>query len=211
VPGRTPPSGRRRDRPGTRADPAVDRGRTVCERGGPRPDVVNLLEHGLGHRRHLHLHLHHQLDLRGLVGDDDRANRNRWRSGGRDRDPSNFSGGRSDWRAGSSRTRAARRRSTPAPPSRSRSPGSPTRRPPATTRRTVTTKNGGTVVDSGVSGSVTFTAGALISPCGRPRRPLDGAGGVTYSYGLTTGTTSPLSAVSMTVPPGTGEAPRSVR
>jgi len=72
---------------------------------------------------------------------------------------------------------------------------------------TVTTKNGGTVVDSGVSGSVTFTAGALISPVWSTTSTTDGAGGVTYSYGLTTGTTSPLSAVSMTVPPGTGGSP----
>jgi len=106
--------------------------------------VVNLLEHGLGHRRHLHLHLHHQLDLAvsSVTMTVPTA------TGGApasDRDPSNSSG-TVGLRAVLTYSRSSTSLNS-APPSRSRSPDHQ-HATAGNYTSTVTTKNGN-VVDSG--------------------------------------------------------------
>ena len=71
----------------------------------------------------------------------------------------------------------------------------------------ITTHNGAASVDSGTTGTVTLTAGALTSPAWSASSTTVGATGVSYTYTFSTASTSVLTSVTMTVPPGTGGTP----
>jgi hypothetical protein len=70
----------------------------------------------------------------------------------------------------------------------------------------ITTRTGGTTVDSGTTSAVIFT-GALASPAWYVSSAALSATGITYTYTFTTATTSTLSSVTMTVPAGTAGTP----
>jgi len=70
----------------------------------------------------------------------------------------------------------------------------------------ITTKNGGTAVDSGTAAAVTFP-GVLTSPGWSASSTTTGATGVSYTYTFTVPTTATLSSITMTVPAGTSGTP----
>ncbi|HEX3567052.1 MAG TPA: hypothetical protein VHU17_16905, partial [Acidimicrobiales bacterium] len=72
---------------------------------------------------------------------------------------------------------------------------------------TITTKNGATVVDNATTPSLAFTATELSNQYSAASSNVMGATATAYTYAFTTGTTSNLSSVTMTVPPGTGGTP----
>jgi hypothetical protein len=71
----------------------------------------------------------------------------------------------------------------------------------------IATVSSGSAVSSGTTPAVTFTAGALVNPAWSASSTATGASGASYTYSFTTGTTSLLSSVTMTVPPGTAGSP----
>ncbi len=72
---------------------------------------------------------------------------------------------------------------------------------------TITTVSSGTAVESGTTPAVAFTSGALVNPAWSASSTTTGASGASYTYSFTTGTTSLLSSVTMTVPAGTAGSP----
>src|SRR6185312_11670618 len=76
---------------------------------------------------------------------------------------------------------------------------------------TITTKDGGSPVDTGTTGSVTFTSGQLTSLGWSASNTTVGATGVSYTFTFTTATTAtvlnPITSFTMTVPPGTSGTP----
>lgn len=70
---------------------------------------------------------------------------------------------------------------------------------------TVTTDSSSGAVDTGTTGTVTFTLGSLTSPGWSASSTTVGATGTSYTYTFTT--TGLISAVTMTVPPGTTGTP----
>ena len=69
------------------------------------------------------------------------------------------------------------------------------------------TNSSGGPVDTGTSGSVSFTGGVLGSPIWSVSNSASGATGVAYTYSFTIGTTSNISSISMSVPTGTAGTP----
>ena len=72
---------------------------------------------------------------------------------------------------------------------------------------TITSKNGTTPVDTGTAPAVVLTSTALTGPFWTPSSTQTSATAVSYSYGFTAATTSSLSSVTMSVPPGTTGTP----
>lgn len=62
-------------------------------------------------------------------------------------------------------------------------------------------------VDTGSSGSVSFSGGALSSPIWNVSASGSGATGVTYGYSFTTASGASLASITMSVPPGTAGTP----
>ncbi len=71
----------------------------------------------------------------------------------------------------------------------------------------LTTENPGGSVDSGTSGTATFTADALSSPTWSVSAATTGASGVTYTYGFSTSLVTAITTLTATVPPGTTGTP----
>jgi hypothetical protein len=73
----------------------------------------------------------------------------------------------------------------------------------------IMTKNGATPVDTGTTGSVTFTsASAQLTSLGWSASSTTvGATGVSYTYTFKTATLATITSITMTVPPGTGGTP----
>lgn len=70
-----------------------------------------------------------------------------------------------------------------------------------------TTKKGGKTIDTGTSAPLALTAASLGDAFWSPSDSTTGASGLTYTYGFTTATSAGLSALTLTVPPGTGGSP----
>jgi hypothetical protein len=70
----------------------------------------------------------------------------------------------------------------------------------------ISTRTGGTSVDTGTSGNVTFTGAALTSPTWSVSSAVTGATGVSYTYGFSS-LLAILTTLTMTVPPGTSGIP----
>jgi hypothetical protein len=71
----------------------------------------------------------------------------------------------------------------------------------------ITTHSATAAVDSGITAAVAFTGGTLRNPTWTTSTSQGGATGATYTYGFTTATSSSMSSVTMTVPPGTAGTP----
>lgn len=72
---------------------------------------------------------------------------------------------------------------------------------------TVTTNSSAGEIDSGTTPALPITGGALSSVSWTSSSSLTGATGVTYSYGFTTRSADNLTAVTISVPAGTGGSP----
>jgi hypothetical protein len=70
----------------------------------------------------------------------------------------------------------------------------------------ITTYNGGTPVDTGTSGTVTLTSGALSGPTWTVSSATTSATGVTYTYGFPA-LVATVTQITATVPPGTSGTP----
>ena len=71
----------------------------------------------------------------------------------------------------------------------------------------LTTLRSGSPVDTGLTAAVSITGGSLTSPVWSTSSSTSGATGVSYTYSFTTGSSSSLSSVTMSVPPGTAGTP----
>jgi hypothetical protein len=72
---------------------------------------------------------------------------------------------------------------------------------------TITTEGSAGAVDTGTTGTVTFTATALTSPGWSASSTSVGATGVSYTYTFTTALLGLMTSATMTVPPGTAGTP----
>ncbi len=77
----------------------------------------------------------------------------------------------------------------------------------STIASTIVAYNGATVVGSGTTPSVSFTAAGLTALSWSASNTAAGATGSAYTYGFTTGTSATLNQVTMAVPSGTGGTP----
>jgi YVTN family beta-propeller protein len=71
----------------------------------------------------------------------------------------------------------------------------------------LTTVASGSPIDTGLTSAVSITGGTLASPIWSPSSSTSGATGVSYTYTFTTGSNTPVSSVTMSVPPGTSGTP----
>lgn len=71
----------------------------------------------------------------------------------------------------------------------------------------LTTVASSTPIDTGLTSAVSITGGSLASPIWTVSASTSGATGVTYGYTFATGSSSSLSSVTMSVPPGTTGTP----
>jgi len=72
---------------------------------------------------------------------------------------------------------------------------------------TVTTMNGTSAVDTGTTGSFAFAGTVLSSPTWTASSSTVGATGTSYTYAFTETAARLVTAITMTVPPGTGGSP----
>ncbi|MGH3258146.1 MAG: hypothetical protein ACRDOU_22605 [Streptosporangiaceae bacterium] len=72
---------------------------------------------------------------------------------------------------------------------------------------TITTEGSSGAVDTGTTGTVTFTATALTTPGWSASSTAIGATGVSYTYTFTTALLGVMTSATMTVPPGTAGTP----
>lgn len=78
---------------------------------------------------------------------------------------------------------------------------------PANYTSAITTKNSGATIDSGITSATTFVGGPLVGTTWSTSRTVAGSDKTSYSYTFTTASTSQLSSITMSVPPGTGGTP----
>jgi sugar lactone lactonase YvrE len=71
----------------------------------------------------------------------------------------------------------------------------------------ISSRNGSTPIDTGVSAAIGISGGTLASPIWTPSSFATGHASTTYDYTFTTASDSTLDSVTMTVPPGTAGTP----
>jgi YVTN family beta-propeller protein len=71
----------------------------------------------------------------------------------------------------------------------------------------LTTSTSGGPIDSGISAAISITGGTLANPVWTTTNSASGATGVAYTYSFKTASGATLTAISMTVPPGTAGTP----